>query len=140
MLAQAKWLGGALLALGVAIRLLGRALARILLASGLLASAGLAYHEWQALHSLPVAGGILVVGLILFGLLAWTVRGLSFLFAFVTIAAAFYLLVYGWVGPSFAGSTTGALTWAGGAILTMIVTGLSGALRRAPLAAVGVVH
>ncbi len=139
-MAQAKWLGAGLLALGVAIRLLGRAIARILLASGLLASAGLAYHEWQVLHSLPIAGGILVIGLILFGLLAWTVRGLSFLFAFVTIAAAFYLLVYGWMGPSFAGSTTGALTWAGGTILTMIVTGFRGALHRVPLAAVGAIH
>ncbi len=138
-LAQAKWLGPALLVTGVAVRLIGRAIGRALLVAGILAAAGLAYMEWQALHSLLVSGGILLLGIAVFGLLAWTIRGLSFLFAFVLIAAAFYLLVYGWAGPSFADSTLGSLTWAGAAIGTMAVTGLgAGWLHRAPTAAIGV--
>ena len=140
-LAQAKWLGPALLATGVAIRLLGRAIGRALLAAGILGAAVLAYQEWQVMHSLLVAGGILIAATIVFGLLAWTVRGLSFLFAFALLAAAFYLLVYGWVGPSFAGSTPGALTWAGATILTMIATGFGGrAIRHAPFLAAGTAH
>ncbi len=131
-LAQAKWLGPALLATGIAVRLVGRAIARALLAAGILAAAGLAYQEWQALHNPLVSGGILLLGVVVFGLLAWTARGLSFLFAFALIAAAFYLLVYGWVGPSFAESTLGALTWAGAAIGTVAVTGIGGWLHRVP--------
>lgn len=138
-LAQAKWLGGALLAAGVAVRLVGRAISRTLLFAGLLATAALAYQEWQSLHSLWVAGGILITGAALVGLLAWTIRGLSLLFAFVLIAAAFYLLVYGWMGPSFAATTKGALTWAGATIITMLLTGVhSGLARKLPVAAVGV--
>lgn len=134
-LAQAKWVGAALLSAGIAVRLIGRAIGRTLLFAGLLASAAFAYQEWQSLHSLFVSGGILLLGAVLFGLLAWTIRGLSFLFAFVLIAAAFYLLVYGWLGPSFAATTKGELAWAGSTILTMIVTGFRGGLlRRTPLA------
>lgn len=143
VLAQAKWLGPALLAVGVAIRVLGKLLGHILLAAGLLATAAIAYQEWQALHSLPIAGGIFLVGAVVFGLLAWTVRGLSFLFAFVLIAAAFYLLVYGWMGPAFAGTTTASVAWAGATIVTMIVTGFRGGwLHRVPVAAAaaGVLH
>ncbi len=137
-LAQAKWVGAALLTAGVAVRLIGRALGQTLLVAGLLASAALAYQEWQSLHSLLVAGGILLIGALTVGLLAWTIRGLSFLFAFVLIAASFYLLLYGWVGPSFAGTTKGELAWAGATILTMIVTGLGGGwLHRAPIGPLG---
>lgn len=138
VLAQAKWVGAALLAAGVAVRLIGRAIGRTLLVAGLLASAAFAYREWQILHSVLVAGGILLVGAIVFGILAWTVRGLSFLFAFGLIAAAFYLLVYGWMGPVFAGTTKGELAWAGATIVTMILTGLRGGwLHRVPVAALG---
>jgi len=141
-LAQSKWLGLALLGAGIAVRLAGRALGRALLVAGILAAAALAYQEWQAMHSLLVSGGILLAGAIVFGLLAWTVRGISFLFAFVLLAAAFYLLAYGWAGPSFANSTTGSLTWAGATILTMIGTGIGGRLHRAPVvaAATGIAH
>ena len=138
ILAHAQWIGPALLAAGLAVRLAGRVLGRFLLAVGVLATAILAYQEWQSLHSLPVAGGILLVGLVLFGLLAWTVRGISFLFAFVLLAAAFYLILYGWMGSGFAGSTMGSLTWAGATVLTMIVTGLHGlVVRHAAGAALG---
>ncbi len=137
-LAQAKWVGGALLAAGVAVRLIGRAFGRTLLIAGLLATAALAYQEWQSLHSFLVAGGILLLGATTVGLLAWTIRGLSFLFAFVLIAASFYLLLYGWVDPTFAGTPKGELAWAGATILTMIVTGLRGGwLHRAPMGALG---
>lgn len=124
------------------MRLLGRTLARSLFVAGLLSTAAVAYQEWQVLHSAIVAGGILVVGLVVFGLLAWTVRGLSFFFAFALIAAAFYLTLYGWMGPDFVATTNGALAWAGATILTMIVTGLRGWAHRLPLpvAAAGVVH
>jgi hypothetical protein len=125
VLAHAQWVGPALLAAGIAIRLLGRAIGRALLLAGLLATAVLAYQEWNAVHSLALAGGILFGGIAVFGLLAWTIRGLSFLFSFVLLASAFFLVVYGWIGPSFAVSTTGSLTWAGATILTMIVTGFS---------------
>jgi hypothetical protein len=124
VLAHAQWVGPALLAAGIAVRLIGRAIGRALLLAGLLATAVLAYQEWNAVHSLALAGGILFGGIAVFGLLAWTVRGLSFLFAVVLVASAFFLLAYGWIGPSFAVSTTGALTWAGASILTMIGTGL----------------
>lgn len=135
-LVQAKWLGLALLGTGIAIRLAGRAIGRFLFAAGILAAAAVAYQEWQAMHSLLVSGGILLAGAVVFGLLAWTVRGISFLFAFVLLAAAFYLLVYGWVGPSFADTTAGSLTWAGATILTMVLTGLRGGwVSRAPVAA-----
>ena len=136
--AHARWLGLAFLAAGIGVRLAGRALSRVLLAAGILAAAGVAYQEWQAMHSLLVAAGILVAGAMVFGLLAWTVRGISFLFAFVLVAAAFYLLAFGWLGPSFANSTVGSLTWAGATILTMMVTGLRGAFRvGTPVAALG---
>lgn len=137
-LGYAQWIGGALLAAGIGIRIFGRAISRTLFAVGILATAAFAYQEWQAVHSLMVAGGILLIGLILFGLLAWTVRGLSFLFAFVLIAAAFYLLAYGWMGPSFVGTTQGALAWAGATIATMALTGVRGHLvRGVPAAALG---
>ncbi len=137
-MAQAKWVGAALLAAGVAVRLIGRALGRTLLVAGLLATAALAYHEWQSLHNLLVAGGILLLGATTVGLLAWTIRGLSFVFAFVLIAASFYLLLYGWVDPTFTGTTRGELTWVGATILTMIVTGLrGGGLHRTAIVAVG---
>ncbi len=137
-LSEAKWIGLALLGAGVAIRLAGRALGRVLLGAGILLAGALAYREWQSLHSLLVAGGILLAGVIVFGLLAWTVRGLSFLFALALIAAAFYLLVYGWMGPSFASTTAGSLTWAGATIVTMMVTGLKLSwARHLPVAAVG---
>ncbi len=137
-LSEAKWLGLALLAAGIAIRLAGRALGTALFFGGILAAAALAYQEWQSLHSLLVAGGILLGAAIVFGLLAWIVRGLSFLVAFAALAAGFYLLAYGWIGPSFANTTTGALTWAGATIVTMIATGLRGGLlRHAPVATAG---
>lgn len=126
VLAQAQWIGPALLAAGIAIRLVGRAVSRALLVVGLLATAALAYQEWQTMHSVLIAGGILVAGIVLFGLLAWTVRGTSFLFAFVLFAAAWYLILYGWVGASFVGTTAGSLTWAGAAILSMVVSGIGG--------------
>ncbi|HYM39119.1 MAG TPA: hypothetical protein VEY12_03090 [Thermoplasmata archaeon] len=133
----------ALLGVGLLVRLLGRALARSLFVAGLLATAAVAYQEYQLLHSTVVAGGILLVGLVIFGLLAWTVRGLSFFFAFALIAAAFYLILYGWAGPSYVATTTGELTWAGATIFTMIVSGVRGFLtRRVPVAAVatGIIH
>lgn len=137
-MAQAKWVGAALLATGVAVRLIGRALGQTLLVAGLLATAGLAYQEWQSLHSLLVAGGILLLGAVVIGLLAWTIRGLSFLFSFVLIAASFYLLLYGWAGPAFPGTIKGELAWAGGTIVTMVLTGLRiGWLHRVPMAALG---
>lgn len=137
VLAHAQWLGPALLAAGVVVRLLGRWLARSLFAAGLLATLAIAYQEYQVLHSSAVATGILLVGLVVFGLLSWTVRGLSFFFAFVLIAAAFYLILYGWEGPSYVATTSGELVWAGATILTMIVSGVRGfLLRRVPVAAV----
>lgn len=137
-LAQAQWLGGALLVAGLAVRWIGKAFGRTLLVAGLLAAAALAYQEWQSLHNLLDAGGVLLLAAVLLGVLAWTVRGLSFVFAFVLIAAGFYLLLYGWTGPAFAGSTKGELAWAGATILTMIGTGLrGGALRQLPVAALG---
>lgn len=135
ILAHAQWVGPALLAAGLAVRLAGRALGRVLLVAGLLATAALAYREWQAMHSLLLAGGTLLAGAVLFGFLAWTVRGISFLFAFVLFAGAWYLILYGWVGASFVGTTEGALTWAGAAILSMIVSGLGGKFHRSPLPA-----
>jgi len=143
VLQHAQWIGLALLAAGILVRVLGRAIGRALFVAGLVATAAVAYQEWQAVHSLLLAGGILLAGLAIFGLLAWTIRGLSFLLAFVVLAAAFYLLVYGWIGPSFAATTMGSLTWAGATILTMIVTGLHGGwIRRAPVAAItaGALH
>jgi len=137
VLAHAQWIGPALLAAGIALRLAGRALSRVLLAVGLLATAALAYREWQAMQSLLLAGGILLAGVVLFGLLAWTVRGISFLFAFVMLAAGWYLVLYGWMGPSLANSTTGSLAWAGAAILTMIASGYRGLLHRSPVPTVG---
>lgn len=137
-LAEAKWLGLLLLGAGIAVRVGGRALGRVLLAAGILVAAALAYQAWQAMHSLLIAGGILLAGVVVFGLLAWTVRGLSFLFALALMAAAFYLLAYGWAGPSFPNTTAGSLTWAGATILTMIVTGLKGGwTHRMPAVAVG---
>ena len=126
VLAHAQWIGPALLGAGIAVRLFGRALSRVLLVAGLLATAAVAYQEWQVAHSLLWAGGILVAGLVIFGLLAWTVRGISFLFAFARLAGAFYLILYAWMGPAFAGSILGSLTWAGATIATMIVTGVRG--------------
>ncbi len=138
VLAHAQWIGPALLAAGIVVRLVGRALGRFLLIAGLVATAALAYQEWQSMHSLLVAGGILLAGVALFAFLAWTVRGISFLFAFVLFAAAWYLILYGWVGPSFADTTLGALTWAGAAILSMVVSGLGGGwLHRRPVPAGG---
>jgi hypothetical protein len=126
ILAHAQWIGPALLAAGIAVRLVGRTISRALLAVGLLATATLAYQEWQTMHSVLIAGGILAAGIVLFGLLAWTVRGTSFLFAFVLFAAAWYLILYGWVGASFVGTTLGSLTWAGAAILSLVVSGIGG--------------
>ncbi len=133
-IAQAKWVGPALLAAGIAVRVVGQAIGRALLFGGLLVAAFFAYQEWQALHSLWIAGSILLGGAVVFGLLAWTVRGLSFLFALALIAAAFYLLLYGWAGSAFTGTTIGSLTWAGATILTMIATGIGGWFHRLPAA------
>lgn len=135
---HARWVGVVLLAAGVAVRMAGRALSRALLAAGILAAAGLAYQEWAALHSVLVSGGILLLGAAFFGVLAWTLRGLTFLVAFVLVAVAVYLLLFGWMGPSFVGTTFGSLTWGGATILTMIATGSRGGVaRRVPLAAIG---
>ncbi len=142
-LSYAKWLGLALLAAGIGIRVFGQAIGRALFYGGALAVVALAYREWQALHSLAIAGGILLAGLVVFGLLAWTVRGVSFIIALALVAAAFYLLAYGWLGPSFTSTLTGALGWAGATILTMIVSGLKGRwLRHVPtaVAAAGLVR
>ena len=141
LLVHAQWVGPALLGAGILVRVLGRALSRVLLVAGVLAVAAFAYQEWQAAHSVLLAGGILLAGLVIFGLLAWTIRGISFLFAFVLLAAAFYLIVYGWMGPSFVATTIGSLTWAGATILTMIGTGVLNGLRRAsvPVAATGAI-
>ncbi len=124
ILAHAQWIGPALLAVGVLVRLVGRVIGRALFFGGLLGTAAFAYQEWQVAHNVLWAGAILVLGLIVFGLLAWTVRGISFLFAFALLAAGFYLALYGWAGPSFAGSLSGALTWTAATIATMAVTGL----------------
>ena len=143
VLAQAQWVGPSLLGAGLVVRLLGRALSRALFAAGILATAGIAFQEWQVLHSTVVAGGILLVGLVIFGLLAWTVRGLSFVFALVLIAAAFYLILYGWMGPTYVATANGSLIWAGSTILTMILSGLRGHWARVaaiPAMAAGVVH
>ena len=142
-LAQAKWLGAALLSAGILVRRAGRALGRVLFAGGVLGAGAVAYQEWQVLHSLLISGGIVLAAVVVLGLLAWVVRGISFLFSFALIAAAFYLLAYGWMGPSFANTTTGALAWAGATILTMIATGLKGSLLRhvpAAAAATGLLH
>lgn len=143
VLAHAQWVGPVLLGAGLLVRLLGRAIARFLFVAGVLATAAVAYQEYQLLHSTVVAGGILLVGLVIFALLAWTVRGLSFLFALALIAAAFYLILYGWAGPAYVATTTGELVWAGATILTMIAGGLRGFFaRRMPVAglAAGVAH
>lgn len=87
------------------------------------------------MHSLPLSGGILLAGVLVFALLAWTVRGISFLFAFVLFAAGWYLSLYGWAGPSFVNSTLGSLAWAGAAILSMVVSGIGGWLHRSPVPA-----
>ena len=137
ILAHAQWLGPALLGVGILVHVFGRALSRILLGAGVLATAAFSYQEWQILHSVYIAAGILLLGLVVFGLLAWTIRGISFLFAFVLIAAAFYLMVFGWMGPTFAASTLGSLMWSGGAILAMVLTGLRTGGRRAAALAVG---
>ena len=138
ILTHAQWIGLALLGAGILVRIFGRALSRVLFVSGVLAVAAFAYQEWQAVHNLLLAGGILLAGVVVFGLLAWTIRGISFVFAFVLLAAAFYLIVYGWMGPSFAGTAIGSLTWAGATILTMVVTGIRGAsLRRTPTTVAG---
>lgn len=134
VLAHAQWIGPALLAAGVAIRLVGRALGRLLLLAGLLGTAAFAYQEWQAVHSLLLAGGILLAGVILFGLLAWTVRGIAFLFALVLFAGAWYLILYGWAGPGFLATSLGSLSWAGAVILSMAGSGRRGGwLHRATL-------
>ncbi len=130
VLAHAQWIGPALLGVGVLIRVFGRVLSRILFVAGFLATAGLAYQEWQVLHSTVVAGAILLVGLVVFGLLAWTIRGISILFAFVLLAAGFYLALYGWMGASYASSTLGSLSWAAATILTMIGTGFRARVAR----------
>jgi hypothetical protein len=138
VLAHAQWIGPALLVVGLLVRLVGKFISRVLFVAGFLATAAIAYQEWQVAHSLLWAGGILIVGLVVFGLLAWTIRGISFLFAFGLLAAAFYLILHGWVGPAFAASTLGSLTWAGATIATMIITGFHGMwLHRAVGAAAG---
>ena len=124
VLAHAQWAGPALLGAGVLVRRFGRALSRILLVAGVLVTAVLAYQEWQLAHSLLWSGGILLAGLGVFSLLAWAVRGISFLVAFGLFAAAWYLILYASMGPSFAATTVGSLTWAGAAILSMVVSGL----------------
>lgn len=124
VLANAPWIGPALLALGLLIRLVGRFVGRALLVVGLLGTAAFAYQAWQVAHNMAWAGAILVLGLVVFGLLAWTVRGISFLFAFVILAAGFYLVLYGWAGPAFAGSVSGSMTWAAAAVATMALTGI----------------
>ena len=124
--AHAQWIGIALLAAGVAVRLAGRTLGRILFVGGLLGTAAFAYQEWQAMHSLLVAGGILLAGVVLFGLLAWTVRGIAFLFALVLFAGAWYLILYGWVGPGFIVTSLGSLSWVAAVILSMVGSGVGG--------------
>ncbi len=112
----------------------------MLLLAGLLGTAAFAYQEWQAMHSLLVAGGILLAGVVLFGLLAWTVRGIAFLFALVLFAGAWYLILYGWVGPSFVATSLGSLSWVGATILSMVGSGLGGRLHRATAGGIGVPH
>ncbi len=139
ILVHARWIGPALLGAGLLVRFLGKFISRALFVAGLVAVAAIAYGQWQAGHGLLWSGGILVAGLIVFGLLAWTIRGVSFVFAFALLAGAFYLIMYGWVGASFANSTVGAMTWAGSTIVTMTATGLrSLLLRHAATAATGV--
>lgn len=138
VLAHAQWIGPGLLTVGLIVRILGRTISRALLAAGVLATLAVAYGQWQIAHSLLWAGGILVAGLVVFGLLAWTIRGLSFLFAFGLFAAAWYLILYGWAGPSFVATTTGSLAWAGAAILSMVVSGLGGRVHRGHVLAAGV--
>lgn len=138
VLAHARWIGPALLTAGLLVRFVGKLMSRTLFAAGFLATAALAYTQWQGGHSLLWAGGILLAGLVVLGLLAWTIRGISFLFAFVLLAASFYLILYGWMGPTFAASTVGSLTWAGATIVTMAISGLRGfALRHAATAVAG---
>ena len=137
ILAHAQWIGPALIAVGLLVRLLGKVIGRILLVAGLLATAAIAYQAWGLAHNLLWSGAILVLGLLVFGLLAWAIRGISFVAAFVLLAAGFYLVLHGYVGPVFAGSVSGSLTWAGATILTMTVTGLRGLLLRGAAAASG---
>lgn len=138
VLAHAQWIGPALLGAGVIVRRFGKALSRILLMAGVLVTAALAYQEWQLAHSLLWSGGILLAGLGVFSLLAWTVRGISFLVAFGLFAAAWYLILYAAIGPSFVATTVGSLTWAGAAILSMVVSGLGGRWHRGLVTAAGV--
>ena len=134
--AHALWIGSALVAAGVAVRLVGHAIGRALLVTGLLGTAVFAYQEYLAAHNLLLSSAIALGGLLLFGLLAWTVRGLSFLFAFVLLAAGFYLAVYGWAGAAFVSSTVGSFIWATATIVTMVLSGVRLGTHRVPTAVV----
>ncbi len=137
VLAHAQWIGPALLGAGILVRVLGRALARLVLAVGLLAATGIAYDQYLITHSLVIAGAIVLGAVVVFGILSWAIRGVTLLIAFGLLAGAFYLILYGWVGPAFTSSTMGSLTWAGAAILTEALAGLkTGWLRGIPAAAV----
>ena len=136
ILTHARWIGPALLGAGILVRVFGRAVARLVLAVGLLAAAGIAYQEYLTTHSLAIAAAIVLGAVVLFGILSWAIRGVTLLLAFALLAGAFYLMLYGWLGPWYASSTIGSLTWAGAAILTELVAGLkTGWLRAVPTVA-----
>ena len=92
--------------------------------AGFLLTSTMTMPLWGRLSDLFGRRIIYLVGLVVFALLAGTTRGISFLFAFVLLAGGFYLALYAWMGPAFAGSTLGSLTWAGATVATMAVTGL----------------
>lgn len=138
LLAHALTIGPALLGAGILVRAFGKTLARLVFSGGVLAAGALAYGQWQITHSPVISGAILLGAVLLFGALAWAIRGVSTIIAFGLLAGAFYLILYGWMGPSFANSSIGSLTWVGAAIVTEIAAGFrTGWLRHAPLAAAG---
>ncbi len=121
ILAHALPIGAALLAAGVAIAFVGRAVGRFVLAVGVVVTAALAYREWLPSHDLLLAGGIVLAGLIISGLVAALVRWVAVLLEIGLFAGGWYLVVYATMGPTFLGTNVGLATWGIAAVIMAVL-------------------
>lgn len=131
ILAHAFSIGLALLLAGIVFAFVGRALSRIALGAGLVATAALAYRAWPGPHDWLAVAAILLAGLAASGAVAALLRWVTAIFEIGSFAAGWYLVVYARMGPGFLATNAGLATWGMAAVVTAFL--VDRAVRRRAL-------
>ncbi len=124
---NAAFFGVVFLAAGFFLSLAGRAVAAIVLAAGILITVLAAAAQWEKGPDLILEGLILGGGLGVSGLLALATRWAAVAAQFALFLGAWFLLLRGWMGPSFVSEGVGSILWI---VATCVTTSISARVGR----------